>query len=265
MIKLVLEHRPRTPSRCLHSRLLTFPAAPGWILDTDSVTFGSSARRKSHMTQETSCRAGHLLNFIPKFSDHRQDFDHPGNRLWRIWVLSWDNHHAKVLFPSVLFRIPSFPPSLSPSLLAFSSSSPPPSIGGLARCHCLNTCPPGDVSSPALTPRLVHQAAGRPGWDQREREAGVLGARVPSCCISVVTEGCMGTGSGPSAQFNWLYGSDFIRGWCWKGKDSSVSLNLELNPRLKINVWSVSKYSTETTSDEKRKITQILLSVNNHN
>ena len=33
------------------------------------------------MTQETSCRAGHLLNFIPKFSDHRQDFDHPGNRL----------------------------------------------------------------------------------------------------------------------------------------------------------------------------------------
>lgn len=231
---------------------LQFTADPGRVLGIGALTFGSSARRKSHMIQETSCPAGHLLRFIPKFSDHRQNFDHQGNRLWRIWVLSWDNHHTKVLFPSVLFRIPS-PPSLSPSLLAFPPFSPPPSIGGLGRRHCLNTCLLGDASSPALIARLVRRAVGQPGWDQHEREAGVSGAQVPSYCISVVTKGCIGTGGGPSAQFNLLYDTDFIRGWWWKGKDSSVSLNLELNPRLKINVRSVSKYSAGTTLDEKGK------------
>ena len=120
---------------------------------------------------------------------------------------------------------PSLPPCLPP-FLPSPLPLPTPSISGLRRHHCLNACPPGDASSPALMSQLMRRAAGQPGWDQRKREASILGAQVPRCCITAVTKRCMGAGGGPSAQFRLLYGTDFIRRW----RDSRVSLNLELKP-----------------------------------
>lgn len=167
--------------------------------------------------------------------------------------------HEIAITPRFCFLLCSleFPPALPPSL--------PPFLPSPLSLPLLPSVDLGVVTAwtPACRGTRPHQLwyhsscvgqrASLGGWDQHEREAGVFGAQVPSCCISVVTKGCTGTGGGPAAQFNLLYDTDFIRGWWWKGKDSSVSLNLELNPRLKINVRSVSKYSAETTLDEKGK------------
>lgn len=172
----------------------------------------SSSGRKTHAIQETpSCPGWHLLlTIFPSLDGRKQNFDDHGNsysnRLWRISECFYENTIMLILFPpSVLFRI-------------LSSLPPHPALtSALPKC----LCPLGCASSPAIS-QLTNQAAGQPEWDQRGGDASVLGAWVTGCFISVVTKGCVGTGGGTSAQFNVFSSTHFIRGWWWKGKDSSI-------------------------------------------
>lgn len=125
-------------------------------------------------------------------------------------------------FPSAFMKTPScwilFPSSV---LFRILTSLPPHPALTSALPKCL--CPLGCASSPAIS-QLTNQAAGQPEWDQRGGDASVLGAWVTGCFISVVTKGCVGTGGGTSAQFNVSSSTHFMRGWWWKGKDSSILL-----------------------------------------
>ena len=164
MIKPGLEPglRPRHAAStvtCFH-----FTAVPGRILDTDAVTLGSSARGRSHVIQEMSCPAGHLLKFIPSLVI-----------TGRTLIIKGTGSEDFECFPEItvaprlcflLLCSLGFSPSLPPCLPPFLPSPlplPTPSIGGLRRHHCLNACPPGDASPPALMSQLMRRAAGQPG------------------------------------------------------------------------------------------------------